>query len=129
MLTAANFLYSQFSDNILVLSLAASITALGITYGMIKGLHHMGYVNTERQIDTTRVDAGLPTDVTLTPEDFRANPELAEIFEITDTENDLNLILESQEHLEMIEAQQTAFDSNNITALFEYIEDVISYFF
>jgi uncharacterized protein (DUF58 family) len=115
------------SNNLLAFSFAIAITATGLTVYLIKNIHHTDDV--ERQIDTTRVQEGLPTDVTITPEDFRAHPELAEIFDITDTENNLDVTLESQEHLEMLEAQSTAISYNNIMAVLEAIEEFIFYFF
>jgi len=120
-----NFVAEQVSDNLVVISFAISTTILGITYVMFKSLHHMDGVIVGRQIDTTRVNEGLPTDITLTPEDFRAHPELAEIFEVEDTENNLDLILESQEHLEMLESQHADITINNLMALFDAIEAFI----
>jgi hypothetical protein len=66
------------------------------------------------QIDTTRVNEGLPTDITLTPEDFAADPELAEIFGITDTNTNLDLNLESNEHFEEVQNQIATINRDNI---------------
>jgi len=117
-----NLVAEQISDNLLIISFAISTTIFGISYVMFKSLHHMDGVIGGRQVDTTRVNQGLPTDITLTPEDFRAHPELAEIFEVEDTENNLNLTLESQEYLEMLESQHTDRNLNNLMALIEAIE-------
>jgi len=117
-----NLVAEQISDNLLIISFAISTTIFGISYVMFKSLHHMDGVIGGRQVDTTRVNQGLPTDITLTPEDFRAHPELAEIFEVEDTENNLNLNLESQEYLEMLESQHTDRNLNNLMALIEAIE-------
>jgi uncharacterized protein (DUF58 family) len=121
------FAADQVSNHYLAFSFAIAITVMGMTVCLIKNIHHTDDV--ERQIDTTRVQEGLPTDVTITPEDFRAHPELAEIFDVTDTENNLDVSLESQEHLEMLEDQSTAISYNNIMAVLEAIEEFISYFF
>jgi len=75
-----------------------------------------------RQVDTTRLHEGLPTDVTLTPEDFRAQPELAEIFDVTDTNTNLDIALENNEHYEFIQNQFAAVDYDNLMTLFEIIE-------
>ena len=50
-----------------------------------------------RPIDSARAAEGLPTEVTLTAEDFRNNPELADIFDVTDG-NDLTFNLEGEDH-------------------------------
>jgi len=123
------FVADQVSNNLLIISVAITFTVMGMTFIMFRYIHHMNDVIVERQIDTSRVNAGLPTDVTLTPEDFRANPELAEIFDVTDTENNLDIALESQEHLEMLETQYADISYNNLMALFDAIEAFISYFF
>jgi uncharacterized protein (DUF58 family) len=109
------FVAEQVFNNLLVCSFVLSVAVAGMTVFMMN--NHMDDVILERQIDTTRGHAGLPTDVTLTPEDFRNNSELAEIFDVSDTENDFYLNLESQEHLKMFENQ------------YADILDAISYFF
>jgi len=68
----------------------------------------------ETQIDTTRVNEGLPTDMTLTPEDFAADPELAEIFGISENNTMLDLSLESNEHFEEVQNQIETFNRENI---------------
>jgi hypothetical protein len=116
-------------DNYITLSIAISV--IGITFCVIKSYRGFGNVFTGRQIDSTRVQEGLPTDVTLTPEDFRAHPELAEIFEVADTDNNLDLVLESNEHFEQVQvqAQLQPVESDNLTALYDIIEAFISSFF
>ena len=126
MLTAA---VDQVSNNLLALTLAITITCMAMTIYIIKTIPQVDGVNMERQIDTTRVQEGLPTDVTITPEDFRANPELAEIFDVTDTDANLNVALESQEHLEMLEAQSASINFDNVMAVLEELEAIFSYFF
>jgi uncharacterized protein (DUF58 family) len=122
------FVAEQVYNNLLVCSIVLSVTVIGMTILTMKYFHHMDGVNVERQIDTTRVNAGLPTDVTLTPEDFRNNPELAEIFDVSDTETDFDIALESQEHLEMLENQYADISYNNFMAILDAIEAFISYF-
>jgi hypothetical protein len=63
------------------------------------------------EVDVVRVAEGLPTDVTITPQDFKDNPELAQIFEVSDTSQNLDLIIQSDEHFQMVEAI-TTFLSN-----------------
>jgi hypothetical protein len=112
--------------NYIAISLAITVTILGLTFCLINSLREFDNVVMERQIDTTRVIEGLPTDFTLTPEDFRANLELVEIFGVTD--NNLNIILESNEHFELVKNQFATIDYNNLMTLYEVIEAFISYF-
>lgn len=66
------------------------------------------------QIDTTRVNEGLPTDMTISPEDFAADPELAEIFGITENNTMLNVNLESNEYFEEVQNQIEIINRENI---------------
>jgi hypothetical protein len=122
-----NFLAFQNFDHFT--TLAVSITVIGITFSLINNLRQFNNVILERQIDTARVHEGLPTDMTLTPEDFTNHPELAEIFGVTDTNSNLNLILESNEHFEQVENQLAAIDYNNLITLYEVVEAFITSFF
>jgi len=121
-----------------------TITVIGISIGIINSYNEFGNIIRLRQVDATRVLEGLPTDVTLTPEDFIANPELAEIFGVTGTDTNLEIALESNEHFEFIqnelaqnelaqnELAQNEFapiDFDNLMALYEVIEAFISSFF
>jgi hypothetical protein len=58
------------------------------------------------QVEQQRVQEGLPNQVTLTPEDLRQNPELVEIFDITDIDSNFNLDLEATEHMEYFASQE-----------------------
>ena len=77
----------------------AAIIVVGLTIAHI----NVHIINTNvpfvRPIDSARAAEGLPTEVTLTPEDFRDNPDLAEIFDVTDVNNDLTINLEGNDHL------------------------------
>ena len=125
-----SFFTNQNLDNYVVLSF--TITIIGITYCLINGMNEFDNITSvrqdnvtrERQVDTTRVHEGLPTDVTLTPEDFIANPELAEIFDVTDPNTNLDIALESNEHYELIE--NAAVDNGNLVT--QIIEAFLSYF-
>lgn len=66
------------------------------------------------QIDTTRVNEGLPTDMNISPEDFAADPELAEIFGITENNTILNVTLESNERFEQVQNQIETLNRENI---------------
>jgi hypothetical protein len=113
-------------ENYVVISVA--ITVIGITFCIINSLNEFGNVTRVRQVDTTRMHEGLPTDVTLTPEDFRAHPELAEIFDVTDTNTNLNVALESNEHYEFIQNQFAAVDYDNLMTLYDIIEAFLTTF-
>jgi hypothetical protein len=117
---------NQNYDDFIVLSFTVAI--IGITFCLINSFNEFGNVTRVRQVDTTRVHEGLPTDVSLTPEDFRAHPELAEIFDVTDTNTNLNIALESNEHYEFIQNQLAAVDYDNLMTLFEIIEAFFSSF-
>jgi hypothetical protein len=89
-----------------------TLTAAIVTVG-ISGLTISFYVNRIRVAESARVQEGLPNEVTLTPEDFRQNPELVEIFEVTDVDNNLNLHLETVEHLEYLDYQDAIANGSN----------------
>jgi hypothetical protein len=113
------------------LMLGAVTTVIGV--GLFITTHYsLGVINNnlvrERIIDSTRVEEGLPTDITLTPEDFRLNPQLAEIFEVTDTTRNLDIALESNEHFQDVVVNQYPI-LDNLTALFDSISNFIGLFF
>ena len=89
---------------------------VGITVCFIYSYRLITYVpnvTPVRQTDTTRVEEGLPTDISLSPEDFRDNPELAEIFGITDPDTNLDVALESNEHFEQVQNQELMQEIQN----------------
>jgi len=121
-----HYLFDHNYDNYVALSMV--ITVIGITFCIFNSYREFDNVVTERQIDSTRVHEGLPTDITLTPEDFRNHPELVEIFGVADTDNNLAVALESNEHFEQVHNQFTAIDYDNLMTLYEIIADFISSF-
>jgi hypothetical protein len=122
---AANlkFLTDQNFNSLLIISV--TIAVIGVSLTLINSYTEFDDVTGERVIDTTRVHEGLPTDVTLTPEDFINHPELAEMFDVTNTNKNLDLVLESNEHFE--ETRDLAVDHENINSLLDMITDF--YFF
>jgi hypothetical protein len=107
-----------FFDNIDLISVGKSyiniisitIAFVGLTYVGVNSYINYHYINAARQLDAARqieaarVQEGLPTEVTLTPEDFINNPELAEIFgEAPFDDENLGIILESNEQSEILE--------------------------
>src|SRR6266567_7560983 len=82
-----------------------AVTAVVITFILINTYGYLNQFNIARPrpVDAGRIQEGLPTDVTLTPEDFERNPELAQIFEVEDVNQNLDLFLEGHEHFEHLE--------------------------
>lgn len=105
--------------DLFVFTVTIAFTVVNITIYIIRNIHY-------NQIESTRVNEGLPTDVTLTSEDFRDNPELAEIFDVSDTENALDVNLESQEQLEILENQFADMSFNDLMDILDAI-DIISF--
>jgi|SRR5882757_5341887 len=124
------FIANQTSEHLLILSVA--ITVIGVTFSLIThynnnyNLADLNVLVRERVVDSTRVHEGLPTDVTITPQDFINNPELAEIFGITNTDNNLELVLESNQHYEA--TRNLAVDYDNFGILLDIIRDFLSSF-
>jgi hypothetical protein len=127
-----NIIANQTSEHLLIFSVA--IIVVGVTFSLITNynnfynynLAELNNVVRERIVDPTRVHEGLPTDVTLTPQDFIDNPELAEIFDVPNTNNNLELVLESNEHFEAV--QNLAVDYENFRTLLDVIRDFFSSF-
>ena len=95
--------------------LTVGITFVGLTYYVVYSYAVFNYNNLDmvRPIDASRVEEGLPTDLAFTAEDLRDNPELAEMFEITDVNNGLQLALESNAHNINIENQNPILAFHN----------------
>lgn len=120
-------------DNYITICYTLAIS--GMTFCLILSYRRM--INDTRvrqlEIDTTRVDEGLPTDMTLTPEDFLANPELAEIFGVTDDNTNLDLMLESNEHFEEVQNQIATNNNDNLPTSydifdFDYLDSLYDYY-
>jgi len=79
--------------------------------------------NRVRQVEAVRAQDGLPSEVTITPEDLRLNPELVEILDISDLNNNVNVALETNAHLEYIQFQETMMDHHNL------MEEIVSYIY
>jgi len=112
-------------------ALAVTVTVIGITFTLFNSYGYLNDYNIHRPrpVDTARAQEGLPTEVTLTPEDFMRNPELAQIFEGVDVNENLDLLLESNEHYEQVENQYAAIDHNNLMEFYDVVEAFISALF
>jgi hypothetical protein len=64
---------SNFDDHIIIVS---TIAAVGLAFSLYNSYTEHKIINRINQADAAREHEGLPNDVTLTPEDFRLNPEL-----------------------------------------------------
>jgi hypothetical protein len=127
-----NDLSNLYMDNVIPACYTISFIIIAILLISSYRQYQIDNATTVRPIDTTRVEEGLPTDMTLTPEDFLADPELAEIFGITDPNTNLDINLESNEHFEEVQNQieiATNFNDNFMTSLELYNEDYLEYLY
>jgi hypothetical protein len=99
-----------------------SIITVGVAYAMYHSYKEHHLLNRLITVETEREQEGLPNEVTLTPEDFRLNPELVEMFGITDVDNNLGFDLQTNEHLEYLEAHEL---NNNIESIFDAIAEIL----
>jgi hypothetical protein len=102
-------------ENVFILSRAVASFCIAYAY-----YNNIYFIN--REIDANRTGQGLPTEVSLTPEDFRDNPELAEIFEVSDLDTNLDLNLETNEHLNVQEHLDGVGGANGFSPL-DYMSD------
>jgi hypothetical protein len=130
-----NLLFNQNFDSLVII--VSAITTVGLALSLYNGYTEHYYINRVHQAEAARVQEGLPNQITLTPEDFAKNPELAEILEVTDVNKDLNLNLETIEHIEHLENQDAAIEVMDIieviedflSAVFMYAFDFYSYYY
>ena len=102
-----------FIENYIITVVAiasVSIIFVTITYSYVRSLGGIENISIERPIDYSRVYEGLPTDVTITQEDFTNHPELAEILGVTDTTTNVEILLESNEHFMLLETINSTFN-------------------
>jgi hypothetical protein len=117
MLNIINHLLNINIDNISIT--ATTFISLGIAYKVYRTITNYNHMNRIRQIEAERTQENLPNEVTLTPEDFAANPELAEIFEVTDVDQNLDLNLQTNEHLEIQEHHDLLVQEENVMTIAE----------
>jgi hypothetical protein len=116
-----NSLNNNNIDNIIIL--AGTITFVALTFSLYNGYTNYYYLNKVRQVEAARAHEGLPSELAFTPEELRDNPELAEMFEVTDVNKGLHLNLETNAHLEYLENQDAAI---NIMDYIDVIGDFLS---
>jgi hypothetical protein len=100
-------IFHQTFNNISIIVITT--VSVGIAYKFYICYTNYTLLNRVIQVEAARAQDGLPSEVTITPEDFRLNPELAEILEVTDVNNNINVALETNAHLEYIQFQDTIF--------------------
>jgi len=106
--------------------IAATVVCFGVAYKFYNYYTGTILLNRVRQVEAARAQDGLPSEVTITPEDLRLNPELADILEITDLNNNVNVALETNAHLEYTQFQESLMAQQNII---EFIVSYISSYF
>jgi len=115
-LTASVFEHSLFASCIVTLIVIPSVY-------FIANSDYLFPMDAPRPVDTFRLEEGLPTQVELTPEDFKNHPQLKEIFDLKDEDvnQNLNLALESEEHVEKL--------INEVPIWIQILETVYNFFF
>jgi hypothetical protein len=123
-----NLLFNQNNIDNTVIIISVGIASVGLALSWYNGYTANYLLSRVRQVEASRAEENLPNEVTLTPEDFKQNPELAEILEVTDVDNNLNLQLETIEHIEHLEHQDAAFKFlDNIEVIGGYFSTVLNF--
>jgi|SRR5882757_5191662 len=126
MMIITNQLFNVFQDNVYYLPVA--VTTIGLSFFIYIKYSETICARRVDEINSTRVQEGLPNDVTITPEDIKNNPELAEVFDISDVNANVNIILESNEQFEVVQNQYVAFEFPTLIDIFNTIGTVVSAF-
>jgi hypothetical protein len=110
-----------------VFYLSTAIGGICLAYRFYVASTNYYLMHRAAQIDAARAQEGLPNEVTLTAEDFRQNPELAEIFDITDIDNNnLDINLETNEFVQLQEFQGATAGGIDPMAIIELITNLIN---
>jgi len=114
-----NYIFNQtFNSVSIIVATAVSVT---LTYKFYFYITELTLLNRVRQVEAARAQEGLPSEVTITTEDLRLNPELADILGVTDVTNNINVALETSAHLDYIQFQETIYTHNLI------IENIVTF--
>jgi hypothetical protein len=106
--------------------IVTSTICFGIAYQIYVVYTNYKLEDKANLVEATRIHEGLPNDVTLTAEDFAQNPELRGILGITDTDNTVNVTLETNERLEHTKFQVVVDGANNfMDAIGDFISNFI----
>ena len=115
-----------FSHSYGTISLIFSVTVSAVItykfYNFDKGITLSDRLIKEEAI---RAQQGLPSEVTITPEDFRLNPELVDILGVTGDNESVNISLETKTQFEYIQFQETVQAHNNfIESTVEFLSNL-----
>jgi len=113
------YLFSNWLSSVAII--ATTVVSVGVVYKFYLYDKDITLFNRVKQVEAARAQKGLPSEVTITPEDLRLNPELADILGITDLNDNVNVALETNAHLEYIQFQETIVNHHN------FLEDLVTY--
>jgi|SRR6267154_3583009 len=116
-----SFIFSN-SYGTISLIFTATVSAV-ITYKFYNYDKGITLLNRLTKVEAARAEQGLPSEVTITPEDFRLNPELVDILGVTGGNESVNISLETKAHLEYFQFQETVQAHNS------FIEGVVEFIF
>jgi len=115
-----NFIFNQTFNNVSII--VGTVVSVALAYKIYISYTELTLFNRVRQVEAARAQEGLPSEVTITPEDLRLNPELADILGVTDVNNNINIALETNAHLEYIQFQDTILAHNL------FIDNIVIFF-
>ena len=128
------YLFSNWFSSVAVV--ATTVVYVGIVYKFYLFDKNLTLLERVSKVEAARAEKGLPSEVTITPEDLRLNPELVDILGITDLNNNVNVALETKAHLEYTQFQEMVMDHNHfLDHFFDYfyhlffLEDIVTFVF
>ena len=128
------YLFSNWFSSVAVV--ATTVVSVGIVYKFYLFDKNLTLLERVSKVEAARAEKGLPSEVTITPEDLRLNPELVDILGITDLNNNVNVALETKAHLEYTQFQEMVMDHNHfLDHFFDYfyhlffLEDIVTFVF
>ena len=98
-----------------------TVVSVGVVYKFYLYDKDLTLLDRVNKVEAVRAQKGLPSEVKITPEDFRLNPELVDILGITDLHESVNVTLETKAHFEYNQFQETLINHNN------FLEDIFTY--
>jgi hypothetical protein len=118
-----NFIFSHTYGTISLI-FTATVSAV-ITYKFYNYDKEITLLNKVTKEEAVRAQQGLPSEVTITPEDLRLNPELVDILGVTGNNESVNISLETKAQFEYIQFQETVQAHNNfIDSTVELLSDL-----
>lgn len=118
-----NYIFSH-SYGTFSLIFAATVSAV-ITYKFYNYDKGITLSNRLAKEEAARAQQGLPSEVTITPEDFRLNPELVDILDVSGVNESVNISLETKAQFEYFQFQETIQAHNNfIQSTVDFLADL-----